>query len=142
MIANVVVATLDESALVDVLPTIHRAGLGHVARVLRPERGPLRAQLTRAGIPTGHALGTIEDAPLLLVIAAAARAPMAASLVLCNAASRCWIVSPDGRWTEHDDAIIVAPAPMTVAAPAERSRFVPGLGDPAAPNTDTSASDS
>ncbi len=134
MITDVVVATLDREALADVLPAVHTRGLGHVARVLTTERGDLRAQLQRMGVPAEQAPVPVADARTLLVLSAAARSPMAAGLVLRSGASEAWIVTRTGEWQAFDDAVTLV-SPTTPATPmrdlpgASNTPGVPGLHD-------------
>lgn len=133
MIADVVVATLDRSPLADILPVIHTNGLGHVTRVLAAERGPIRGQLQRMGIPVEGAPESVLVSGTALVLSAAARSPMAAGLLLRSGAPAVWIVTRLGAWTPFDDAVIPhTPLPEITGPPPFA---VPGLHDaPTAPD--------
>lgn len=134
MITDVVVAIFDQETLADVLPVVHTNGLGHVARVLTVQRGDLRSQLQRMGVPAEQAPGPVLDASTLLVLSAAARSPMAAGLLLRAGTSAVWIVTRNGEWNAFDDSVtILSPTPATHPP---STRGVPGLHDaPAGPFT-------
>ena len=106
MIADVVVAAVSGDVLREALPAIHRDGLGHTARVMRSERGDLRAQLRRAGIPVESGPERLAAEDLLLTVAAAGRSPGAARLLLGAGARATWIVSPSGAWRQVDDQML------------------------------------
>lgn len=108
MHAQAVIAITPEDHLSDILAHIHRAGLGHNARVLRPRRGPLREQLRRAGVPIEQAPRRLEDAGCVLLITAAARSPQAANLTLRHGASATWTVSTSGIWNLVDDHLVTS----------------------------------
>lgn len=137
MITDVVVAILDKQILTDVLPVVHTHGLGHVARVLTAERGDLRSQLKRMGVPAEGAPERMFDAATLLVLSTAARSPAAAGLLLRAGASRVWTVTRHGEWKAFDDAVTLVSSVPPVPAPS--SRAIPGLHD--APNAAPSAPD-
>lgn len=126
MITDVVVAALDRETLADVLPVVHTHGLGHVARVLTVDRGELRGQLKRMGIPAEQAPESLADSGILLVLSAAARSPMAAGLVLRSGASTAWVVTRNGEWNAFDDAVMHM-SPMTPAMPASPPQGVPSV---------------
>ncbi len=119
MIADVVVAAVSGDVLREALPAIHRDGLGHTARVMRSERGDLRAQLRRAGIPVESGPERLAAEDLLLTVAAAGRSPVAARLLLGAGARATWIVSPSGAWRQVDDEML-----------SSTSGLVPGAVDP------------
>lgn len=115
MLAEVVVAVVDDSKLSSVLSSIHGAGLGHVARGIRSQRGDVREQLRRTGIPVEQSPEHLQDVERLLVINAAARSLRTADLLLQHGAIAVWIVSPAGFWREIDDRAeaMVADAKLT-----------------------------
>ncbi len=108
MIADVVVAAMTPDSLAEALPAVHRAGLGHTARLMRAERGDPRGQLRRAGIPVESGPARLASDVCLLTVAAAARSQAAAALLLHHGASAVWIVSPAGFWRSVDDGLAVA----------------------------------
>lgn len=119
MVSQTVIAIIPEEHLSDILTHIHRAGLGHNARVLRPRRGPLKDQLRRAGVPVEQAPRRLDAAGCILMIMAAARSPMAANLVLQQGASATWTVSTSGIWSLVDDHVVEqsVPTPVTPVIP-------------------------
>lgn len=132
MISSSLIAIVDESSLSAILPRIYRAGLGQTARVLRPERGPLRTQMERARVPLDEMPERVADAPALLFIMAAARSELAARIALAGGASACWNVSPAGRWSMVDDGVVpetpVAAERLRAAVtPAEATDDIPAI---------------
>ena len=85
---------------------MHRHALGHVARVLDAGRGEISGQLRRAGVPVEQAPAAIPSASLAIMIAAAARCPFAARLLLDSGIDRLWIVSATGAWAAADDTVL------------------------------------
>lgn len=137
MITDVVVAILDRQTLTDILPTVHTHGFGHVARVLSTERGDLRKQLKRMGVPAEGAPDPVSQAGTLLVLSAAARSPAAAGLVLRAGAFPVWIVTRHGEWKTFDDTVTSVSSVPPV--PARPTQSIPGLHD--APAVDPSPPD-
>jgi len=119
MVADAIVAIVADDVLPTILTVVHRAGLGHTERVIRPKRSPIREQLRRAGVPTASMPERIDDASAVLMVMAAARSPVAADLALQNGASATWIVTTSGAWNLVDDHLVEPPdEPSTVEAPA------------------------
>lgn len=116
MVSDSVIAIVPENALPAILAHVHRSGLGHTARVLRPKASSLREQLRRAGVPVEAAPDRLDEASTLLFVMAAARSLMAANLALTNGASATWIVSRSGEWRMVDDHV-VRPAGHPLPAP-------------------------
>lgn len=110
MLAEVVVAPIDEEQLTEVLPVIHRARLGNNARIVRAARANVAAQLRRAGIPTANAPARVLASACLLVVHAAARSELAASIALRHGARSAWIVSPNGFWHAYEEGPAAAAA--------------------------------
>lgn len=137
MLQDSVVAIVPDEAVRDILPAIHRAGLGHISRLIRAGRGTVVDQLRRAGVPVAQAPESLESSQAALLITAAARSPMAASLVLHHGASQVWTVSALGAWIETEDAILVQPNVHEL--PPHPARLVPGRGaEPLPPVTQPS----
>ena len=135
MTGDVLVALTDRDQLDRVLPAVHLHALGHVARVLDARRGEITGQLRRAGVPVEGAPEGIADAPLALMIAAAARCPSAARLMLDAGIDRLWVVSISGGWSTVDDAVLrIAPRREESAFPQPPRQHipVPGISDRAA----------
>lgn len=122
MVSDAMVAIVSDEALPDILPVVHRSGLGHTARVLKPKKLTVREQLRRAGVPTMDLPERIEGAPAVLLIMAAARSPFAADLALQHGASATWVVTTTGAWNLVDDHLVQeqrapqGPAEMPAAA--------------------------
>jgi hypothetical protein len=123
MIQESVIAIVPEELLDDVLPAVHRAGLGHLARLLRRERSPLLDQLQRAGVPVSQAPATVADFPTVLLVTAAARSRMTGSLLVQHGAEHIWIVTSLGEWVVVDDVILDQPDTDPRPLPAQ---VVPG----------------
>lgn len=133
MIADVVVAVVTPDVLRDALPAIHRSGLGHTARVMRAARGDLRAQLRRAGVPVESGPERLASEDTLLMVAAAGRSPVAASLLLERGARHTWIVSPSGFWREIDDMVIPPPPAQRPSIPSSVPGPLPAATLPSSP---------
>ena len=119
MLADVVVAVVDDDKLSTILPSIHSAGLGHVTLALGANRGDIREQLRRAGIPIVQSPDALSGATRVLLVKAAARSAMTADLLLQHGAIAVWIVTKSGFWSEVDDrAEIVAADVDLLAKPA------------------------
>lgn len=116
MLTDAVVAVVNDDRLPDILPIVHRNGLGHLARVIRRERGDLRTQLRRAGIPVEQAPNALDDARCILLVTAAARSQTTAELLLRHHAIATWIVTRQGYWRDIDDrAELIVASPDLVA---------------------------
>ncbi len=124
MLQDSVVAIVSDDAVRDILPAVHRAGLGHLARLIRAGRSSVAQQLQRAGVPVSQAPAHVETSPAVLLISAAARSPMAASLALQHGASMVWTVSGMGTWTATEDVILIQPNLHEL--PPHPARRVPG----------------
>jgi len=127
MIQDSVVALVPEDAVRNVLPAIHRAGLGHLARMIRTGRRPVLDQLQRAGVPVSQAPAGLRECDAILLVAAAARSPMAASLLLQSGANQVWTVSRHGVWIDTEDVLLKKPNVHLL--PPHPARRVPGLTD-------------
>lgn len=142
MTGDVLVALVDRDQLDAILPGVHRHALGHVARVLDADRGEITGQLRRAGVPVEQAPATVASAPLAIMIAAAARSPFAARLLLDSGIDRLWIVSATGAWAAADDAVLRIAVRREVAADPLGPRPhipVPGIHDRAVTSVSTAA---
>lgn len=126
MLQDSVVAIVTDDAVGDILPAVHRASLGHLARLIRAGRSPVMQQLQRAGVPVSQAPAILESSAAVLLVTAAARSSMAASLVLQHGASTVWTVSSRGAWVEIEDVILAQPNVHEL--PPHRGRLVPGRG--------------
>ncbi len=124
MLQDAVVAVVSDDAARDILPAVHRAGLGHISRLIRPGRSSVVQQLQRAGVPSSQAPANLETSQAVLLINSAARSPMAASLVLQHGATMVWTVSGTGNWIATEDVILVKPNVHDL--PPHPARLVPG----------------
>lgn len=141
MLQDAVVAIVSDDAVRDILPAVHRAGLGHLARLIRAGRNSVIQQLQRAGVPVAQAPEGLATSRAALLITAAARSPIAASLVLQHGATTVWTVSNLGAWIEVEDVILVQPNVHDL--PPRPPRLVPGRGaDPIPPVAQSSPSTS
>lgn len=146
MLQDAVVAIVPEGRLGDLLPAIHRSGMGYLARVATPSRGPLLDQLQRAGIPVSQAPDQVATSEQLLFLSAGGRSMMTATLLLQHAVRQVWIVNGLGAWVPVDDQVIAAlpvPAPAAAAPQAVpgRSRTVEPVAPidaPSSPETESS----
>ena len=132
MTGDVLVALVDREQLGAILPAVHQHALGHVARVIDAGRGDIIGQLRRAGVPVEQAPAAIAGAPLAIMIAAAARCPAAARLLLDSGLDRLWIVRTTGAWVTADDTVLrIAPRRETgVDRQTQRPHIpVPGIHD-------------
>jgi hypothetical protein len=77
MLIDAVLGIIPRSQLPEVLTVIHRSGLGPQARVLDPERGPLDAQLARAGVIDAPVMQIDQETETLLVVFSAGRMSIA-----------------------------------------------------------------
>lgn len=125
MRSNVVVAIIDPELQNDLVAGLHGRNLGHLARVLRQDRGDLIAQITRAGVDTSNVPDSLDRADRVLLVNAAGRSAEVAWFLLQRGATTVWIVNPDAHWTEVDDMPVEIAAtpelPPRAVTPAYRS---------------------
>src|SRR5687767_3748614 len=67
------VAVITEEIQNDVVAALHAAGVGHLTRVIRHERGDIATQLGRAGIDADRLPDTILDAERVVLVSPDAR---------------------------------------------------------------------
>jgi len=125
MLQDAIVARIPETGVCAVLTAIHIAGFGHVSRMIRCGRRPVLSQLQRAGIPIAQAPEGVQRCEAVLLVTAAARSPLAATLLLRNGADRVWTVSQLGDWTVADDVVVAKPNVHVL--PPHPAQRVPGL---------------
>ena len=77
MLVDAVIGIIPRAQLPEVLTQIHRSGLGPQARVLDPDRGPLDAQLARAGVIDAPALRINRETETLVLVFSAGRMNLA-----------------------------------------------------------------
>ncbi len=120
-----VVAVISEETQNDVVAALHAAGVGHLTRVIRRERGAIAAQLRRAGIETDELPVAIDTADRTVLVSPAPNSLETACLVLQRGATCAWTLTTDDGWQAIDDkAIEIAAArglPARPVAPAHRS---------------------
>lgn len=143
MLQDAVVAIVPEGCLGDLLPAIHRAGMGYLARVASPARGPLRDQLQRAGIPATQAPPEVVESQQIIFLQAGGRSRMTAQLLLEQSVPQVWIVNTLGAWLPVDDEVISAqtipvPAPMPTQNVPGRHPIPPTVSS--APDSDADSS--
>jgi rhodanese-related sulfurtransferase len=146
MLQDAVVAIVPGNRLREVLPAVHRAGMGYLARVATPSRGPLLDQLQRAGIPVSQAPPEVADSDQLMFLSAGGRSMMTAMLLLQHHVDQVWIVNGLGAWVAVDDTVVaaeVAPVPsptMPQVVPGRHSQptSMPGGETGSAPGAEGS----
>jgi hypothetical protein len=118
-------AVIAEEIQNDVVAALHAAGVGHLTRVIRRERGAIDTQLERAGVPTGETPDSLVHADRVILVTPAPNALDIACLVLQRGAVSAWTLTPDDGWQAIDDKAIEIAAtrelPPRPVAPAHRS---------------------
>ena len=92
-VGDTVLAVVERDRLAAILAGIHRAGLGHVARVLDPKRGDLTGQLRRVGLPELPEATNADPASVIVAVTSAGRAGLAANLMANGGAKRVYVTS-------------------------------------------------
>ncbi|HYH12412.1 MAG TPA: hypothetical protein VD789_08680 [Thermomicrobiales bacterium] len=119
------IAVITEDTQNDVIAALHAAGVGHLTRVIRRERGIIADQLKRAGVDTGDLPATLPDADRVVLVTPAPRALETACLVLQRGATSAWTVTPEAGWEVVDDQAIEIAAtrdlPARPVPPVHRS---------------------
>ena len=90
---DTVLAMVDRERLGGVLAAVHRAGLGSLARVFDPRRGPIAAQLRRAGLPEPPEAATADPALVMLALTVPGRAAIAADALARGGAHRVYVTA-------------------------------------------------
>jgi hypothetical protein len=103
-----VVAVITEEIQNDVIAALHAAGVGHLTRVIRRERGAIASQLDRAGIDPSDLPETLLDAERVVLITPAPRDLETACLMLQRGAVSAWTLADDGWLAVDDKAIEIA----------------------------------
>ena len=120
-----VVAVITEDIQNDVIAAFHAAGVGHLTRVIRRERGEIAGQLARAGVNTEALPRTLPDADRVVLVTPATSALETACLALQRGATSAWTLTTDEGWEAIDDKAIEIAAmrglPPRPVAPAHRS---------------------
>lgn len=125
MRVETVIAIVDPELQNDLVATLHARNAGHLARIVRGERGDVAAQFRRVGIDSERLPATLAQADRALIVTAAHRSAEIGWLLLQRGATSVWIVSPDQEWTVLDDMTIAIAAsaelPPRPVPPAHRS---------------------
>ncbi len=120
-----VFAVISEEIQNDVVAALHAAGVGHLTRVIRRERGAVDTQLVRAGIATDDVPAPLLHADRVILVTPAPNALDTACLMLQRGAVSSWTLTPDEGWQVVDDKAIEIAAtrelPPRPVAPAHRS---------------------
>lgn len=119
------IAVITEETQNDVVAALHAAGVGHLTRVIRRERGKIADQLRRAGVDVGDLPATLPEADRVVLVTPAPRALETACLVLQRGATSAWTVTPEDGWEVVDDRAIEIAAtrdlPARPVPPVHRS---------------------
>lgn len=120
-----VVAVITEEFQNDIVAALHAAGVGHLTKVIRRERGAIADQLGRAGVDTDGLPPAIDDADRTVLVSPAPRSLETACLVLQRGAVSAWTLTADEGWQAIDDRAIEIAAtrelPARPLVPAHRS---------------------
>lgn len=112
------IAVISEETQNDVIAALHAAGVGHLTRVIRRERGSIVDQLRRAGVDTDALPATLPDAERVVLVTPAPRALETACIALQRGAASAWTMTPEEGWEVVDDrAIEIAATPELPARP-------------------------
>ncbi len=113
MRAETVVAIIDPNLQNDLVAALHGRNAGHLARVVRRDRGELTAQIERIGIDPRLSPESLGFADRVVIVTAAHRSSEIGWLLLQRGATSVWIVSPGQEWSALDDM------PLEIAATPE-----------------------
>jgi hypothetical protein len=100
------VAVITEEIQNDVVAALHAAGVGHLTRVIRRERGDIATQLGRAGIDASQLPHTILDADRVVLVSPDTRNLETACVMLQKGATSAWTLDPGDGWHAVDDETI------------------------------------
>lgn len=110
------VAVITEETQNDVVAALHAAGVGHLTRVIRRERGDVATQLGRAGIHADHLPGAIRDANRVVLVSPDARNIETACIMLQRGATSAWTLTAEDGWRAVDDETIAIAATRELPA--------------------------
>jgi hypothetical protein len=149
------IAVITEEIQNDVIAALHAAGVGHLTRVIRRERGAIATQLERVGVGTDTLPASLIDADRVVIVTPDARSLDTACVMLQRGATSAWTHTGDDGWRVVDDeAIEIAAtrdlpsrpiAPAHLSARTFRRRDIRrrtrrgGVTPPARPSTDGSS---
>lgn len=100
------VAVITEEIQNDVVAALHAAGVGHLTRVIRRERGEIATQLRRAGIDADSIPAAVRDADRVVLVTPDARNLETACTMLQRGATSAWTLTPGDGWHVVDDETI------------------------------------
>jgi hypothetical protein len=119
------VAIITEELQNDIVAALHAAGVGHLTRVIRRERGDITTQLRRAGIDAADLPPAIPGADRVVVVSPDAGNVQTACIMLQKGATSAWTLDPGDGWRTVDDETIEIAAtrelPARPIAPAHVS---------------------
>ncbi|HEV2528075.1 MAG TPA: hypothetical protein VGT61_06500 [Thermomicrobiales bacterium] len=105
--AETVVARFRREHLPAGLAALHGRGMGHTARVLDPERGPVDDQFRRAGIAADLGFGELAPDDVFILVSATGRSAAVGDLLLDNRARDVRVYQP-ASVSGADDVVIPA----------------------------------
>lgn len=100
------VAVITEDIQNDIVAALHAAGVGHLTRVIRRERGDIATQLRRAGVDPGAVPDAVLGAERVVVVSPDASNLETACVMLQRGAISAWTLSPGDGWHPVDDEMI------------------------------------
>ena len=100
------VAVITEEIQNDVVAALHAAGVGHLTRVIRRERGDIATQLRRAGVDVDLVPASVLEADRIVLVSPDARNLETACVMLQKGATSAWTLTPGDGWQAVDDETI------------------------------------
>lgn len=100
------VAVITEEIQNDVVAALHAAGVGHLTRVIRRERGDIATQLRRAGVDVDLVPASVLEADRIVLVSPDARNLETACVMLQKGATNAWTLNPGDGWQAVDDETI------------------------------------
>jgi hypothetical protein len=120
-----VVAVITDETQNDIIAGLHAAGMGHLTRVIRRERGHIAGQLDRAGIEIDELPDPIVTADRTVLVTPTARPVDTACIILQRGAISAWTLTSEEGWQAIDDKAIEIAAtsglPARPVSPPHRS---------------------
>jgi hypothetical protein len=101
-----VVAVITDETQNEIVAALHAAGVGHLTRVIRRERGRIAGQLDRAGVDIDELPDAIATAERTVLVTPTVRPVDTACLVLQRGATSAWTLTSDEGWQAIDDKAI------------------------------------
>jgi hypothetical protein len=100
------VAVITEEIQNDVVAALHAAGVGHLTRVIRRERGDIATQLRRAGVDSDDVPPAVIEADRVVLVSPDARNLETACIMLQKGATSAWTLNTGDGWNVVDDETI------------------------------------